>query len=59
MKAKKSQLEMQGKTFKECWTIDGLVVNDRDNVIVNFINNIIVNIYIDESKVWSVINSIK
>jgi hypothetical protein len=56
---KKSQIEMSGQTFKECWNIDGLEIQDKDNVIVNFINDIIVNIFINGVKKWSVINSIK
>lgn len=57
--ATKSQLEMNGKTFNECWIIDGLEINGNDNVIVNFINSIIVNVFVNGKKAWSVISSIK
>ena len=56
--ATKSQLEMNGKTFNECWTIDGLEINGNDNGIVNFINSIIVNVFVNGKKVWSVVSSI-
>lgn len=56
---KKSQLTMDGETFNECWSIDNVVLNKEDSVIVNFINDIIVNVFCNGNKIWSVINSIK
>jgi hypothetical protein len=55
---KKSQLTMNGKTFKECWTIQELNINDNDNIVVNFINDVIVNVICNDKKIWSVINTI-
>jgi hypothetical protein len=51
MKASTQQLTMNGKTFKECWFIKDLIINDNDDLIVNFINNKMVNIESNGKKV--------
>jgi hypothetical protein len=56
---KKMEMPMDGKTFNECWVIDNVDIKDNDNVVVNFINDIMVNVFVNGSKIWSVINSIR
>lgn len=54
---KKMQIPMDGKTFNECWSITNVEVSDNDNVVVNFINEQMVNIFVNGSKIWSIITS--
>tara|TARA_R110001606_G_C15087304_1_gene618049 strand:- start:112 stop:288 length:177 start_codon:yes stop_codon:yes gene_type:complete len=50
-------IPMDGKTFNECWFISNVEVSDNDNVVVNFINEHMVNVFVNGSKVWSIITS--
>lgn len=55
------QLEMDGKTFNECWVIDNVSINENDNVLVNFhpTNGTMINVFVNNKKVWSIINSLR
>ena len=50
-------IPMDGKTFNECWFISNVEVSDNDNVVVNFINEHMINVFVNGSKVWSIITS--
>jgi hypothetical protein len=53
MKVSKQQLTMNGKTFKECWFREDLIINDNDDLIVNFIDNRMSEIFLNGKKIWS------
>ena len=53
--AKKMQIPMNGKTFNECWFLSNVEISDNYNVVVNFINQQMINVFVNGSKVWSII----
>ena len=54
----KMQIPMNGKTFNECWFITDVEIKDNDSVVVNFINEQMISVFVNGSKIWSIIKSI-
>jgi len=49
----KTQFQGNGKWFNECWHIEGLTVNNADNVTINFEDNLMQEVFLNGKLAWN------